>query len=91
MLSFDNVSHSWLLKFLQVRIKDPSLLLLIRRFLKAGYLEAGRIVATEQGTPQGGNEPDAFQHLSALRIGFVVREADEAAGTRGVLSGAICG
>lgn len=52
---FDNVSHSWLMKFLQVRIKDPSLLLLIQRFLKAGYLEAGQIVATEQGTPQGGN------------------------------------
>jgi RNA-directed DNA polymerase len=52
---FDNVSHLWLMKFLQVRIKDPSLLLLIQRFLKAGYLEAGEIVATEQGTPQGGN------------------------------------
>jgi len=43
------------MEFLQVRIKDPSFLLLIRRFLKAGYCEAGRIVATEQGTPQGGN------------------------------------
>jgi len=52
---FDNVSHKWMMKFLQVRIKDPSFLLLIRRFLKAGYFEAGRIVATERGTPQGGN------------------------------------
>jgi group II intron reverse transcriptase/maturase len=52
---FDNVSHEWLLKFLQVRIKDPSLLLLIRRMLKAGYVEAGMREATEQGTPQGGN------------------------------------
>ena len=52
---FDHVSHSWLMEFLQVRIKDPSFLLLIRRFLKAGYLEADMIVATEQGTPQGGN------------------------------------
>ena len=52
---FDNVSHEWLMKFLQVRIKDPSLLLLIRRFLKAGYVEAGMREATEQGTPQGGN------------------------------------
>jgi len=52
---FDNVSHDWMMKFLQVRIKDPSFLLLIRRFLKAGYVEAGRIVKTEQGTPQGGN------------------------------------
>ncbi|GAG82351.1 unnamed protein product, partial [marine sediment metagenome] len=52
---FDNVSHKWMIEFLQVRIKDPSFLLLIRRFLKAGYFEAGLIVATEQGTPQGGN------------------------------------
>jgi len=52
---FDSVSHKWMIEFLQVRIKDPSFLLLIRRFLKAGYFEAGRIVATEQGTPQGGN------------------------------------
>jgi len=52
---FDNVSHQWMMEFLQVRIKDPSFLLLIHRFLKAGYCEAGRIVATEQGTPQGGN------------------------------------
>jgi group II intron reverse transcriptase/maturase len=52
---FDNVSHEWMMKFLEVRIKDPSFLLLIRRFLKAGYVEARRIVATEQGTPQGGN------------------------------------
>ena len=52
---FDNVSHEWMMKFLSIRIKDPSLLLLIRRFLKAGYCEADKIVATEQGTPQGGN------------------------------------
>ena len=52
---FDNVSHDWMMKFLQVRIKDPSFLLLVRRFLKAGYVDAGMIVATEQGTPQGGN------------------------------------
>jgi group II intron reverse transcriptase/maturase len=52
---FNNVSHKWMMEFLQVRIKDPSFLLLIRRFLKAGYFETGRIVTTKQGTPQGGN------------------------------------
>jgi len=52
---FDSVSHKWMIEFLQVRIKDPSFLLLIRRFFKAGYFEAGLIVATKQGTPQGGN------------------------------------
>jgi group II intron reverse transcriptase/maturase len=52
---FDSVSHPWLMKCLQVRIKDPSFLLLIERLLKAGYFEAGRVTETEQGTPQGGN------------------------------------
>jgi RNA-directed DNA polymerase len=52
---FDSVSHLGLMKCLQVRIKDPSFLLLVQRFLKAGYFETGQVVATEQGTPQGGN------------------------------------
>jgi len=52
---FDNVSHSWMEKFLRVRIVDPSFLLLIRRFLKAGYIDSDLLVATERGTPQGGN------------------------------------
>lgn len=52
---FDHVSHDWMMKFLQVRIRDSSLLLLIRRFLKAGYMESGKLVRTDEGTPQGGN------------------------------------
>lgn len=52
---FDTVNWQWMMKFLRVRIQDPSFLLLIERFLKAGYMEAGRIVTTEQGVPQGGN------------------------------------
>jgi len=52
---FDNVSHAWMERFLRVRIVDPSFLLLVRRFLKAGYMESGLLVATERGTPQGGN------------------------------------
>jgi RNA-directed DNA polymerase len=52
---FDNVSHDWMMKFLSDRINDPSLLLLIRRFLKAGYMEAGKLFETDEGTPQGGN------------------------------------
>jgi RNA-directed DNA polymerase len=52
---FDHVSHDWMMKFLQVRIRDSSLLLLIRRFLKAGYMESGKLVRSDRGTPQGGN------------------------------------
>jgi RNA-directed DNA polymerase len=44
-----------MMKCLEVRIKDPSLLLLIRRFLRAGYIDAGQLVLTAKGTPQGGN------------------------------------
>ncbi len=52
---FDNVSHEWMMRSLEVRIKDPSFLLLIKRFLKAGYIDAGEFVQTAKGTPQGGN------------------------------------
>jgi group II intron reverse transcriptase/maturase len=50
---FDNVSHEHLLDFLQIRIKDRSLLHLIGKFLKAGYVDGGLLVETEKGTPQG--------------------------------------
>ncbi len=52
---FDHVSHEWMMKLLERRIGDSSLLLLVRRFLKAGYMEKGLFVETEEGTPQGGN------------------------------------
>ncbi len=51
---FDQVDHDWLMKFLAHRIADPVLLRVIRRFLKAGVLEEGRLYASEAGTPQGG-------------------------------------
>lgn len=52
---FDNVSHEWMMAFLKERINDPSFLRIIERFLKAGYKDSGLLVATEKGTPQGGN------------------------------------
>lgn len=51
---FDNVSHEWMMKFLEHIIKDKNLLRLISRFLKAGIIEAGIKYDTPQGTPQGG-------------------------------------
>lgn len=50
---FDTVNHEWLIKFLEHRIGDPRLIRLIGKWLKAGTLEQGRLVASEQGTPQG--------------------------------------
>ncbi len=51
---FDNVDHDWMMKFLGVRIGDTNLLRLIKRFLKNGYMESGKLHATNEGTPQGG-------------------------------------
>jgi RNA-directed DNA polymerase len=52
---FDNVSHEWMMRCLQVRIKDTSLLYLIMKFLKAGFVDADEFFLTTQGTAQGGN------------------------------------
>ena len=51
---FDNVNHEWLQRCLEERIIDKNLILLIRRFLKAGYVEDGKYIDTTVGTPQGG-------------------------------------
>jgi group II intron reverse transcriptase/maturase len=50
---FDNVSHEKLMEFIQIRIKDSTLLNLIKKFLKAGYIDAGVLVKPDSGTPQG--------------------------------------
>lgn len=51
---FDNVNHYWLLRCIEERVSDPNLLLLIRKFLKAGIVENGQWSESGQGTPQGG-------------------------------------
>jgi len=52
---FDTIDHKWMMEFLRHRIKDPSLLRLIARFLKSGVMEEGKLIHTDTGTPQGGN------------------------------------
>jgi len=51
---FDNINHEWLIKFLEYRINDKVYIRYIRRFLKSGILEQGKILKAEKGTPQGG-------------------------------------
>jgi group II intron reverse transcriptase/maturase len=50
---FDEVSHKWLIKFLEHRIGDPRILRLVSRMLKGGIMEDGLVRASEKGTPQG--------------------------------------
>jgi len=51
---FTTISHGWMRKFLEHRIKDPNFLRLVQRLLKTGVLEDGLVTASERGTPQGG-------------------------------------
>jgi group II intron reverse transcriptase/maturase len=50
---FDTVSHDWLIRFVEHRIGDKRVIRLIRKWLKAGVLEDGKVETTEVGTPQG--------------------------------------
>jgi RNA-directed DNA polymerase len=52
---FDSLDHEWLIRFIEDRIADPRVIRHIRKWLKAGVLEAGRLVEQEEGTPQGGS------------------------------------
>lgn len=51
---FDTVNHDWLKKMLTHRIADPSLLRLVHRWLRAGVMDGGVVLRTEEGVPQGG-------------------------------------
>ena len=51
---FDNIDHEWLIKFIEYRIRDRVYIRYIKRFLKSGILEQGKMLKSEKGTPQGG-------------------------------------
>jgi RNA-directed DNA polymerase len=52
---FGTLEHGWLLRFVEHRVGDPRILSLIRRWLKAGVMEDGKLHSSETGTPQGGS------------------------------------
>jgi RNA-directed DNA polymerase len=45
---FDNINHEWLLNHI------PTDRMILKKWLKAGYMEDRRLFPTEAGTPQGG-------------------------------------
>ena len=50
---FDEVSQSWLVRFVEHRIGDPGIIRLIQKWLKAGVLEDGVVTVNDKGTGQG--------------------------------------
>lgn len=51
---FDNINHEKLIEILERKIEDSKFINLIRKFLKAGYMENWKYHQTYSGTPQGG-------------------------------------
>jgi group II intron reverse transcriptase/maturase len=52
---FGELSHEWLVKFIEHRIADRRVVRLIQKWLNAGVLEDGKRIWVEEGTPQGGS------------------------------------
>jgi group II intron reverse transcriptase/maturase len=51
---FDNIDHEVLINIMKERIEDERFIRLIRKLLKAGYIEDWTYHRTYSGTPQGG-------------------------------------
>lgn len=51
---FDHIDHEVLIGLIERKIKDARFTQLVRKFLKAGYLEDWKYHDTNSGTPQGG-------------------------------------
>ena len=51
---FDNIDHDLLLEIIGRKVQDGRVIELIRRFLKAGYMEDSSFKESELGSPQGG-------------------------------------
>jgi RNA-directed DNA polymerase len=50
---YDTINHKWLVRFMEHRIGDRRIIRLIQKWLKAGVMEEGRKIETNEGTPQG--------------------------------------
>ena len=50
---FDHIDWNWLIKCVEQHIKDPRIIRLIKRFLKAGIIEGTEYIEITEGTPQG--------------------------------------
>jgi len=60
---FDKLQHEWLVKFVEHRIGDKRMVRLIQKWLKAGLLEQGQWIETEEGSPQGAVISPALANL----------------------------
>jgi RNA-directed DNA polymerase len=82
---FDRLDHDFVITSLKKRVRDGSILTLVRKFLESGVMIEGRREGTEIGSPQGGViSPlianiylDAFDQEMKRRGHRIVRYADD--------------
>jgi RNA-directed DNA polymerase len=85
---YDRIDHELLMKLVGKRICDRRMLKLLRQWLKAGVLDEGKVLPTEQGVPQGGviscvlanvvlHELDRLWEDRCSQLGQLIRYADD--------------
>ena len=71
---FDNIDHDVLVQILRERISDDRFIRLIRKFLKAGYVEDWTFHNTYSGTPQGGIVSPILANIYLDKLDKYVKE-----------------
>lgn len=71
---FDNIDHDILVGILRERISDERFIRLIRKFLKAGYVEDWTFHNTYSGTPQGGIVSPILANIYLDKLDKYVKE-----------------
>lgn len=74
---FDNIDHTILLNILSQKIEDGRFIELIRRFLKAGYLEFKQMHRSLSGCPQGGIISPILSNIYLNEFALYTRSADQ--------------
>ena len=62
---FDHVNHDILMAKIGAVIRDKRVMRLIGRYLRAGIMSEGVVVAREEGTPQGGPMTPRTQKITS--------------------------
>ncbi|BCD55438.1 maturase (plasmid) [Alistipes indistinctus] len=71
---FDNIDHNVMISILSERIADYRFLRLIRKLLKAGYIEDWKFHKTYSGTPQGGIVSPILANIYLDKLDKYVKE-----------------
>src|SRR6266487_1355571 len=85
---YDRIDHDLLLKLVGKRVLDRRMLKLLRQWLKAGVLDGGEFLPSDQGVPQGGviscvlanvvlHELDRLWEDRCSQLGQLIRYADD--------------